>query len=132
MGSGSPAVANQVTVIGLSRVEPAEYDAQWNGRPLRIVLDLSATLRLLGDARDFERADVLSLKSELVAQAAQQLIDAGIEKPSTEAAKVLISAIDLDVGASKSPLRRHRFISSLGQPNQDHERGYPRDRENRP
>jgi len=72
---------NFVTVIGLSRATPAEYEAQWNGLPLRIILDTGATLKLLGDAPSAEKAAILSMKANVVARAAQRLIDKRIEKP---------------------------------------------------
>ena len=92
---------NLVTIIGLSRATPAEYEAQWCGRPLRIVLDMSATLALLGSAHSSEKVEILGLKAEIVAKAAQRLIDLRIEKPQEFFGIVAISALDLDEGASK-------------------------------
>jgi len=91
---------NFVTITGLSRATPAEYVAQWNGRPLRILLDMGATLKLLGDVDSAERADVLSQQSDFVAAAAQRLLDMRTEKPADDDAVVMISALDLDPDAS--------------------------------
>ena len=87
--------SNFVMVLGLCRVTPAEYEAQWNGVPLRIALDMGATLKLLGEAHDGQAADVLSAKAEIVARTAQRLIDMRLEKPSIDEALVTISALDL-------------------------------------
>jgi hypothetical protein len=97
---------NFVTVTGLSRATPAEYEAQWNGRPLRISLDMGATLKLLGDTDSSERAAVLSRQSDFVAAAAQRLLDMRMEKPSDDHATVMISALDLDPEASAHHRRR--------------------------
>jgi hypothetical protein len=104
---------NFVTITGLSRATPAEYEAQWNGRPLRIVLDMGATLKLLGDVDSAERADVLSQQSDFVAAAAQRLLDMRMEKPSKDHATVMISALDLDPEASTHHRRRRAPPSSI-------------------
>lgn len=88
--------SNFVTVTGLRRATPAEYQAQWNGRPLRIKLDMGATLRLMGRTDSLDRGYILSGKSELVAGVAQRLIDMRLEKPDNDDAIVMISALDLD------------------------------------
>jgi hypothetical protein len=104
---------NFVTVTGLSRATPAEYEAQWNGRSLRISLDMGATLKLLGDTDSSERAAVLSQQSDFVAAAAQRLLDMRMEKPSDDHATVMISALDLDPEASAHHRRRRASPASL-------------------
>jgi hypothetical protein len=98
-----PMAETFVTVTGLIRATPAEYEAQWNGRPLRIILDTGATLKLLGDAPSSEKATVLSMKGDIVARAAERLIDMRIEQPRSDKAVVTVSALDLEPGASASP-----------------------------
>jgi len=97
---------NFVTITGLVRATPAEYEAQWHGTPLRISLDMGATLKLLGDADSSERAAILSQQSDFVAEAAQRLLDMRIEKPSDFNATVMISALDLDPEGSSYHRRR--------------------------
>lgn len=97
---------NFVTVTGLSRAYPAEYEAQLNGRPMRILLDMGATLKLLGDAHSTERAAILSQQSDIVAAAALRLIDMRMEQPSEDHATVMISALDLDEGSAHHRRRR--------------------------
>jgi hypothetical protein len=105
---------NYVTITGLSRATPAEYQAQWNGRPLRISLDMGATMKLLGDADSSDRAAVLSRQSDFVATAAQRLLDMRMEKPSDDHATVMISALDLDSEASAHHRRRASPASLAG------------------
>lgn len=68
---------NYVKVTGLSRVTPAEHEAQWNGRPLRIMLETGATLRLMGKCDSEHRSDILSEKSDIVGNIAQRLSTCG-------------------------------------------------------
>jgi hypothetical protein len=96
MSEPQETASNFLTITGLSRATRAEYIAQWNGHPLRIKLDMAATLKLLGDADSCERAEVLSAQADLVAEVARRLIDLRIEKPSGDHAIVMISALDLD------------------------------------
>ena len=97
-------MTNFVKVTGLRRASPAVYDAQWNGRPLRIALDTAATLRLMGNSDMEHKADILSNKSEVVAAVAQQLIDMRLEKPNDDHATIMISALDLDSSSSSTAI----------------------------
>lgn len=87
---------NFVVATGLCRLTPAEYEAQWNGRPLRIMLDTAATLKLMGTCGSEEKAEILTAKAGLVAGVAQRLIDLRLEKPDEQGATVMISALDLE------------------------------------
>lgn len=95
-------------VIGLSRVAPAEYLAQWNGRPIRIMLDTGATLRLMEKPGSDNRSDILSEKADLVGSVAQRLIEMRLEKPSGDNAVVMISALDLDIACDQKTVKALR------------------------
>jgi hypothetical protein len=53
------------------------------------------------------------MKADIVARAAQRLIDMRMEKPDGEEAVVTVSALDLEPGASASPYAAGRLDRSI-------------------
>lgn len=62
---------------------------------------MSATLHLMGDCHSENKLEVLSAKADTVALAAQRLLDMRMERAVENDATVILSALDLDIGASK-------------------------------
>ena len=75
---------------------PPAFSGLWQDIPLNVTLDMSAVMKLAGDADIADRHDILVAKSDRIILALRRLAEAGQILPVEGRAEAMLSALDLD------------------------------------
>lgn len=85
-----------ISLSTLVRTEPAMFVGRLGDHSLEVHLDISAILKLEGNASFEERSEALKEGIPRVVDATRRLLQERREKPNAEVVVITISAIDLD------------------------------------